>query len=98
MYILKRPCDNCPFRKDGAGISLHPGRLAGIVEGLLADDQSTFVCHKTLDTRKQTCAGALGVMHKLRRLPVIARIGLCVGTISREDLEASAALVIEPPV
>ena len=45
MPITKRPCANCPFRCDGAGVQLEPGRLEGIVSELLADDQQTFVCH-----------------------------------------------------
>ena len=45
MPITKRPCANCPFRCDGAGIPLQPGRVEGIVSGLLADDQQTFVFH-----------------------------------------------------
>ena len=49
MPITKRPCSNCPFRCDGEGIELRPGRLEGIVADLLANDQHTFVCHKTLD-------------------------------------------------
>lgn len=52
MPITKRPCANCPFRCDGAGVELSPGRLEGIVSDLLADDQQTFVCHKTLDKER----------------------------------------------
>lgn len=84
------------FRGDGAGIQLEPGRVEGIVSGLLADDQQTFVCHKTLDTGRMTCAGAVGLMSKLGRLPVIARIGLACGVITKADIDASAELVIEP--
>lgn len=96
MSITKRPCANCPFRCDGAGIELMPGRLEGIVSDLLADDQQTFVCHKTLDKERMTCAGAIGLMSKLGRLPVIARLGLVCGVITKDDIEASAALVIDP--
>lgn len=46
---LKRPCENCPFLVDGA-IDLAPGRLEGIIEGLLVDDLSTFQCHKTIQS------------------------------------------------
>lgn len=94
--ITKRPCANCPFRCDGAGIPLRPGRLEGIVSGLLADDQQTFVCHKTLEQERMTCAGAVGLMSKLGRLPVIARLGLACGVITNDDIAASAAIVIEP--
>jgi hypothetical protein len=95
MPITKRPCSNCPFRKDGAGVQLEPGRIQGIVSTLLEDDQQTFVCHKTLATGRMTCAGAIGLMSKLGRLPVIARLGLAVGVITPKDIEASSRMVIE---
>lgn len=96
MPITKRPCANCPFRSDGAGIELHPGRIEGIVSSLLADDQETFVCHKTLDKERMTCAGAIGFMAKTGRLPVVARLGLAFGLITKADIDASAAMVIDP--
>jgi hypothetical protein len=46
-FALKKPCENCPFRKQGA-IDLRPGRLEGIIESLLKDDWETFQCHKTV--------------------------------------------------
>ena len=96
MPITKRPCANCPFRCDGAGVKLNPGRLEGIVSRLLADDQQTFVCHKTLEKERMTCAGAVALMSKLGRLPVIARLGLAYGVITEDDIVSSAAMVIEP--
>jgi len=42
---LKRPCANCPFLVHGA-IQLNPTRLSGIKRDLLADDHSSFDCHK----------------------------------------------------
>ena len=47
---LKRPCKNCPFLVEGA-IELRPGRVDGIVRGMLADDTSTFFCHKTVHAK-----------------------------------------------
>jgi Family of unknown function (DUF6283) len=94
--ITKRPCSNCPFRKDGAGIELPPGRLVGIIAHLKADDQQTFVCHKTLNKNRMTCAGAVGAMSKIGQLPVIARLGLVFGVITKDDIAASAAMVIDP--
>ena len=44
---LKKPCKNCPFLRVGA-IELMPGRVEGIVRHLVADDHSTFDCHKTV--------------------------------------------------
>lgn len=98
MPIAKRPCANCPFRSDGNGVELQPGRLEEIVTGLLSDDSATFICHKTLDSdrTRKTCAGALAVMSKLDRLPVIGRLALITGVIKQSDIEASAALVIDP--
>ena len=96
MPITKRPCSNCPFRADAGAIELRPGRLEGIVADLLQDDQQTFVCHKTLDSQRMTCAGAVGVMSRLGRLPVIARLGLVYGVITTADIDASAAMVIDP--
>ena len=96
MPITRRPCSNCPFRADAGAIELRPGRLEGIVADLLQDDQQTFVCHKTLDSQRMTCAGAVGVMSRLGRLPVIARLGLVYGVITTADIDASAAMVIDP--
>lgn len=96
MPITKRPCSNCPFRKGGAGIKLQPGRLAEIVSDLIADDMHTFVCHKSLDTSRMTCIGAVGVLSKLGQLPVIARLGLTVGVITRDDIAQSAEMVVDP--
>ena len=98
MPILKRPCSNCPFRSDGAGVELRPGRLQSIIGGLLADDQQTFVCHKTLSAERKTCAGAIGVLSKFGRLPIIARLGLMTGVITEEDVVASAAMVVDAGV
>jgi hypothetical protein len=47
MFSLKKPCENCPFLKDGA-IDLAPGRVDGIIENLVTDDWSHFQCHKTV--------------------------------------------------
>ena len=53
--------------------------------------------HKPLRSERMTCAGAVGVMSKLGRLPLIARLGLVMGLITKKDIEASAAMVIDPP-
>lgn len=96
MPITKRPCSNCPFRNDGKAIELRDGRLRSIVEVLLADDRETFVCHKTLSKDRKTCAGAVGIMSRLGRLPVIARLGLSLGVITHDDIATSASMVVDP--
>ena len=94
MPITKRPCSNCPFRKDGKGIPLEDGRLSGIVSDLSSDDRKTFICHKTLDIKNKTCAGAVAIMSKKGMLPIIARLALVTGAISKEDISASEKIVI----
>jgi hypothetical protein len=46
-HQLKKPCGNCPFRKEGA-IELREGRLSGIINDLEKDDFHSFPCHKTV--------------------------------------------------
>lgn len=48
---VKKPCSNCPFRKDSLKGWLGRERMREIL------DQETFVCHKTLDTERLQCAG-----------------------------------------
>lgn len=55
-----------------------------------------MVCHKTLDKQRMTCAGAVGLMSKIGRLPLVARLGLVHGVISEADINESAAMVIDP--
>jgi hypothetical protein len=70
---MKKPCGNCPFRKDSAGIKcLGKKRAQEISKQNMTDG---FVCHKTVDyskengeidsTRKQ-CAGALILAKKTK--------------------------------
>jgi len=59
MFDLKKPCPDCPFRKDVKQY-LRPGRMTEIMEDLESD--KTFSCHKHLPRdgkKEQHCAGAL---------------------------------------
>lgn len=72
MFELKKPCDNCPFRRSG-GVRLTSGRIADIAGMMLSEDGGAFWCHKTTDSvdddldssghrstiKSQHCAGAL---------------------------------------
>lgn len=67
MFDLRKPCNNCPFRK-GAGRSfrLTEARLHEIVNA------SAFECHKTTGVAgkkhpPQQCAGLMSVLHKSGR-------------------------------
>jgi hypothetical protein len=111
LFKLRRPCGNCPFLQTGA-IDLRPGRLAGIIQGLVADDHSTFYCHKTVvrdddahldDGRyiaagtESMCAGAMIYLEKVGRPTVDMRLGRVVGLYSSERLKAHFSEVIDPP-
>lgn len=47
MFDLPRPCDNCPFLKEG-GIRLHRLRAREIAGSQIENPGSTFPCHKTV--------------------------------------------------
>lgn len=71
MFDIVKPCDDCPFRREG-GIRLVPQRAQEIADMMLSDQGGTFMCHKTATSdigddgegvvrgeRPQHCAGAL---------------------------------------
>lgn len=62
-FKLKRPCEDCPFLKEG-GIRLRKARAEEIGGMMLSRDGGTFACHKTTEAGggegpEQHCAGAL---------------------------------------
>ena len=73
MFSIKKPCKDCPFRKDGNMIkSLGKVRMEEIVSNIVYGDDF-FSCHKTVDYSKDEkelneenkfCAGALIAIHK----------------------------------
>lgn len=76
LFKLRRPCDNCPFLKEGS-IELRPGRLEDIIE-TIKDDRTTFHCHKTLrraQKQEVLCAGAMIYLEKLNRPSIMMRLG-----------------------
>ena len=114
MFRLKKPCSNCPFRKNGA-IELEPGRLDGIVENLVSDDWSNFQCHKTVHNPKTgghwdddghyspsgkeaMCVGAAIYLEKLGRPTVAMRLGQLLGVYDKTACMANRQLIIEPNV
>lgn len=110
-YRLKRPCGNCPFLKSGA-IELAPGRLEGIIEGLVKDDRSTFQCHKTVHSKRggefdddgnyhasgeeAMCHGAASYLMKMGRPTIGMRLAVMTGTVSASKWDDQAGLIIEP--
>ncbi len=76
MFDLKKPCNNCPFRK-GAGKSfqLPEARLHEIVNA------PAFECHKTTGVmgprhKPQQCAGLMSVLHKEQRYNEIMKVAM----------------------
>jgi hypothetical protein len=110
-FKLRKPCENCPFLKQGA-IDLAPGRLDGIIEQLVTDDYSTFHCHKTVHGPKggdwddegnyrasgdeSMCAGAMIYLEKLGRTTVAMRLGRALGVYNPDRLRSAFADVIDP--
>ncbi|KVD52832.1 hypothetical protein WI87_26260 [Burkholderia ubonensis] len=111
-FKLRRPCENCPFRKNGA-IQLAPGRLAGIIKHLVRDDHGTFQCHKTVHNQhtggewdddgnyvasgqESMCAGAMIYLEKIGRPTVGMRLGRVLGLYDSERLLPSFGDIIDP--
>ena len=109
---LKKPCHNCPFKKDGA-INLADGRLENIISTLVTDDMSTFQCHQTVHNAKtggefdddgnyqasgkeSMCAGAMIYLEKLGRPTVMMRLGRLRGVYHPDQLKQQFESVIEP--
>ncbi|RQQ47595.1 hypothetical protein [Burkholderia stagnalis] len=111
-FKLRRPCENCPFRKNGA-IQLAPGRLERIVEHLVSNDHSTFQCHKTVHNahtggewdddgnyvasgQESMCAGAMIYLEKIGRPTVGMRLGRVLGRYDPERLLPAFGDIIDP--
>jgi hypothetical protein len=109
-YRLKKPCANCPFRKEGA-IDLQPGRVPGIIEHLLSDDMNGFPCHKTTygegsdedddgnyipNGKEAQCVGAMAFLRKVGRPNVGMRLAMAFGIVDPAKLDALADLIIDP--
>jgi hypothetical protein len=108
---LKKPCSNCPFRKEGA-IHLSEGRLEAIIDHLVKNDYSTFQCHKTVHHKtggdwddegnylpsgnESMCAGAAAYLMKLGRPTVGMRIAFCTGDARPTDWNDAMAQIIDP--
>lgn len=96
-FKMKKPCENCPFRKEGS-IDLMPGRLPGIIE-TLEDDHNFFQCHKTTYGAapvESICMGSVAWLLKNRgRTGIYTRLGLMAQDITIEDIEACYPLLKE---
>lgn len=113
FFALRRPCADCPFRKEG-GVHLEPGRLAGIVDGLMSGEHTTFHCHKTVHSartggewdddgnyrasgQESMCAGAIVYLEKAKRPTVGMKLGVLYGLYDPARLADSHDCIIDPP-
>lgn len=96
-YTMKRPCPECPFRKEG-GVRLTRGRIEEIGGGMLHDNSFTFPCHKTVDydaegegrrssNDERHCAGALIFAEKNGTSTQMMRITERLGMYDHTALE-----------
>lgn len=106
FYSLKRPCADCPFRADGAGVDVAKGRRRDILETVLRDD-TPFYCHKTVDygcnqdepghTAKSVhCAGMTILLEKLGRPTLSMKLGAHLGLYDPADTRPHWAEVMDP--
>lgn len=106
MFSLKRPCSDCPFKKDGTMLkSLGRKRIEEILEDVLHSD-GFFSCHKTvnysefresLQEGEKFCAGALIAIEKANRgnANKNTRIAQYFGIYNPDELE-DKEVVINP--
>lgn len=97
-FNLKKPCENCPFKKVGA-IDLDPGRFEGIVDSLLSNDREWFVCHKTLDLKgdkkRSQCVGSMIYLLKAKSPSVSMRMAASFKMLDFDSLKEQAGDIID---
>ena len=92
---LKRPCNECPFRKDTMFGWLGKRKATEIIDCIAGSDHGSFSCHKTNDFTesgvKETettehCAGALILLHKLGSPNMAMRLGYLARKFNGKNL------------
>lgn len=101
-FDLTNPCGNCPFRNDGKGVPLRPGRAEEICDEL---DRGTFPCHKTTrfddegghvpHENEQHCAGALIMLEHEEAPSQMMRVAERLGLYRRDKLNMEAPVYTE---
>lgn len=106
FFRLKKPCANCPFRREGA-IELRDGRLEQIQADLLESDMAPFSCHKRLggevgddgrympSTQDAMCAGAAAWLMKRGRPTVGMRYAFATGAAHPKDWEQATLEIVD---
>lgn len=110
VFRLKKPCSNCPFRRKGA-IPLAEVRLKDIVDHLMANDSSSFHCHKTVHSStggefdddgeyhpsgaEAMCAGAASFLMKQGRPTIGMRLAFMTKTIPVSHWDEAKGMIID---
>lgn len=90
MFALKKPCVDCPFRKEnGAQFGLCPGRIQEIVNA------PAFECHLTGRNTggrvpAQQCAGLMAMLHKEGKPNDIMQVAERITDWKAANLDGSA--------
>lgn len=91
MFDLKRPCNNCPFRRGvGETFGFGQGRLQEIAEAV------AFQCHKTVDyseneplpgNRPQQCAGLMAILAREHQPNQIMQVAMRLGYLDPSEID-----------
>lgn len=107
FFKLKKPCKNCPCRKEGA-IELSEGRLKSILEEQLDDDRAPFFCHKTVNYgnyndddynangEESYCVGVMNLLQQLNRPNLAMRLGYIIGALDKDELDQLTQELVDP--
>jgi hypothetical protein len=101
-YDMKKPCENCPFRR-GTSMRLRRLRVREIVSNMLHSSGGDFPCHKTFDHDENDecvekpgtkhCAGALIYAEKHKRATQAMRFAERFGAYDAAALMADKEAV-----
>jgi hypothetical protein len=85
----KRPCDNCPWRKDAEPGEFQVERYRNLARSAYDLSNVLFACHKTPEGKEAVCTGFLlrGAQHNLA-----VRFALMRGEIDPETISCDAEL------
>ena len=94
-FDIKKPCKDCPFRKD-----VHPFlRRAPEIAKSLSDDHNWFPCHETTGAAtgrrvkpkdQSHCIGAAIVLWRSNKVNVATRLALACELLDQEILDQPA--------
>lgn len=76
VRVMEKMCPTCVFRP-GNKMHLRPGRVRDMVDTAKANE-STIVCHATLDHKKQAACRGFFDRYSTQTLQIAERLGLIV--------------------